>query len=159
MSEDNNRPHKQIIFTTRIKAATWNQIGRHLSALRGGIVLTQQLDNAAATDGISKGTVTIAENTDVQSFGWDWTEHEREALSFNDCQTQADQKVTFLKNELFEMLDIIHEMANWCASNMPVELYMQTANAVWVLAHRAADRHGDADMLKDALIEQRRFRR
>ncbi|MFD2142282.1 hypothetical protein [Ancylobacter oerskovii] len=53
------------------------------------------------------------------------------------------------------MLDIADEIVRFCSCNMPAEQYYRTANAIWVIAHRAAKNHETADELKAAMLERR----
>lgn len=60
--------------------------------------------------------------------------------------------VTLPKDELFQMLDLAHEMVTFCAVHMPASRYYGTANAVWVIAHRASGNDTEADKLKAELL-------
>ncbi|MFG1413406.1 hypothetical protein V5G24_20050 [Xanthobacter sp. VTT E-85241] len=59
------------------------------------------------------------------------------------------------KDELFEMLDVIDEMVGFCSCHMPAPRYYAVANAVWVIANRAAQNDAKADELKGELLKHR----
>lgn len=59
------------------------------------------------------------------------------------------------KDELFAMLDIADEMVRFCSVWMPSERYYATANAIWVITHRAVGNDEIADDLKQELLAKR----
>lgn len=69
----------------------------------------------------------------------------------------SEETVTLPKGELYEMLDAADEMIGFCAGRMPAARYRAVANAVWVLANRAAGNDRIADLLLEELREARRL--
>lgn len=65
------------------------------------------------------------------------------------------QTVRLPKKELFEMLDIADEMVRFCSVHMPYDRYMATANAIWVITHRAVGNDHHANELKEKMLRHR----
>ncbi len=65
------------------------------------------------------------------------------------------ETVTLPKAELYEMLDAANDMIGFCAGRMPMGRYKAVANAVWVIANRAAGEDAIADLLLEELREAR----
>ncbi len=67
----------------------------------------------------------------------------------------SPRTVTLPNDELYQMLDIADEMVRFCSCWMPADRYYAVANAIWVIAHRAAGNDADADKLKADLMANR----
>lgn len=156
MSEDILTPHRKIIFATTIRTTSWLQVERHLSLLREGIVIDRHFRNIANGNGVSNGLVMMTENAGLpQRWYWNWAGEHKRRSSTIPYDALTTYRVKLRRVELFEMLNIINEMIAWCGKHMPYDLFQQTKNAAWVIAHRADGRHADADMLKSDMMRAR----